>query len=874
MINNLLNRIKLYVMISSIENDFIDNYLKKLTIESLPSIIIEKAKNNGAKENNFESILRALDIQSYIEIFNANIIKLNATIDEKDFVNSHLSKTITIRNKIMHPRLLDFYDYPILNECFDKISDYIKNFEWKNVLDAKYNILTNNEELLKLESKVNLNKSQTIIENLPQDVEFAETSFIGRKKEIGEIKEKLFKKNVHVLSIVGEGGVGKTSTTIKLLYDLLDDKNQPFNLILWTSLKTKTLNKYEFERIDDAICSTAAMYNNLYKVIGGNTQEIDTKEYLIKLSEQFNILLVLDNLETINSEEIKDFLSRFTENAKVIITSRIGLGEMESRYKLYGLNDEDVLEYFNTLLELYGCANFFTKEEKIHYAKHEFHSNPLAIKWFVRTLSTKKDIKLILEHKNDVIDFCMSNVYEQLSDDAKSLLNVLTVLNKSLTIGELFYFLEAENGNELSIRKAINDLINSSFVEQSVFNDESLISISDFAKEFLMKVNKTNQVKLNNKQKELFAFEQEIIMDFNTEPYVIRNFKVDANEKHKIISCYYLRKSLDSFFAKDITTSETLLDLSRRISPNFYGCNIVNAFINASTNPQKSLEEYKISLDNANSNEEIRMIYIHYAKFLLSINDYNGAIDKLNKAEMIRIDNYTIFEKTKVLASCGKFEDAYKSINRLSYEDVKFQEKDRNLYHLRLSDIKRREAERIDTREIYLRIEKYKEALEIIEKEENPDKDTLNYIALLLRDLYNVISNKQVLQIIYETIEKYKYEIFKVSNFNKLKKQIRVDKDYLPAFEGKHELLTYVFDVNSELENLEENEAIVSNVKESYGFVKNKEYPLGIYFSKQSIDFDPKIGDIVSLGEIIEVKKGFTVLDLKFKINILDKYNI
>ena len=50
--------------------------------------------------------------------------------------------------------------------------------------------------------------------------------------------------------------------------------------------------------------------------------------------------------------------------------------------------------------------------------------------------------------------------------------------------------------------------------------------------------------------------------------------------------------------------------------------------MNSSTNPQKSIEEYNIALENAKVINETRMIYIHFAKFLLSTNDYNGAIER------------------------------------------------------------------------------------------------------------------------------------------------------------------------------------------------------------------------------------------------------
>ncbi len=876
MINKLLKRIKMYVMINSIEEDIIYNYLQFLTLDDIPSNLKSEISSKKAI-NSFEDFLRALDLQQYIEIFNYNILKLEATSSEKKFVNSTLSEIIGIRNKIMHPRLLDFYDFPKLQECFNCISKELSLFSWTNVDFAQNNILPNNDELLKLESKIRLKKSLSVIENLPQDVDFEETSFIGRKKEIGEIKEKLFKKNVHILSIVGEGGIGKTSTTIKLLYELLDDINQPFNLILWTSLKTKTLNKYEFQKIENAITDTSGMYKELYDVVGGNDQQVDIKEYLISLSTKFNILLVLDNLETINSEEVKDFLSRFTENAKVIITSRIGLGEMETRYKLLGLKEEDMLEYFDTLLELYGFKNYFTYDEKLNYAKNELHSNPLAIKWFVRTLSSRKDakdIKDILSHKDDVVNFCMSNVYEKLSEDAKNLLNVLSVLNKSLTIGELFYFMEVEKGNELKIRKAINDLINSSFIEQTIYNDDSVISVSEFAKEFLLKLDKYDQIRLNNKQKRLFAFEQELASDFNTDPYNIKNYFVSTSEKHKLVSAYYLREALSCYKNKNISECSNLLDIAKRISPNFFACNIVSAFLNSSTNPQRSIEEYEIALNNSTDINETRMIYIHYAKFLLSTNDYNGAIDKLDKAELIKKDEYIVFEKTKILSCCGRFDEAYNCIDSIEFHNIEKNRTARNLFYLRLSDIKRREAEKIDNRNISLKLEKLSECLTTVEKEPDPDEDTLNFIALVLTDMFYVVPNKKVLEIINETFRKYNTNLFKTTNFKRLKKIIREKKSEFPNFNGREELLSYVFDVDSELASLNKGEAIIYNVREDFGFVKNLDYPKGIYFSRFRLDFTPKIGDIIKLGKIIEKKQGFAVEHIEYVSNISKRNNI
>ena len=47
-----------------------------------------------------------------------------------------------------------------------------------------------------------------------------------------KLKAKLNKNNVHILSIIGDGGIGKTAIVLKLLYDLLDEENCKWELIL------------------------------------------------------------------------------------------------------------------------------------------------------------------------------------------------------------------------------------------------------------------------------------------------------------------------------------------------------------------------------------------------------------------------------------------------------------------------------------------------------------------------------------------------------------------------------------------------------------------------------------------------------------------
>ena len=84
---------------------------------------------------------------------------------------------------------------------------------------------------------------------------------------------------------------------------MLDEPNCPFELILWVSLKTNELTGYEFKKIEDAITTTAEMYSKLGEFVGLHNHN-DVPSYLIELAQNFNTLLVLDNLETINSSGV------------------------------------------------------------------------------------------------------------------------------------------------------------------------------------------------------------------------------------------------------------------------------------------------------------------------------------------------------------------------------------------------------------------------------------------------------------------------------------------------------------------------------------------------------------------------------------------
>ena len=858
----------MYEMILALENDFIENFAKSLKLSDIPQKIVEKS-NKSDDKNELLSILHGLDFQSYIEICNANVISLRINQMQKEFLNKELPKIIPIRNIVMHPRPLGILDYYIVKAVFEEIDKVLVNFNWNNVTKTRVKILESPQDLLLPPS--NTKKSDRIIENIPTSVEFEETSFIGRQKEIGELKVKLNKRNVHILSIIGDGGIGKTAIAIKLLYDLLDDEKCKFDLILWASLKTNELNNYEFKEIQDSISDTSTMYKKLSEFVGGN-DFTNIKEYLISLAEEFNMLLVLDNLETINTGDVKEFLDDFTEYGKVLITSRIGLGEMEHRYRLGGLCKEDALEYMDTLLELYGFEGMFSNEEKYNIAANELYSNPLAIKWFVRSLYNGQSVDDIINNKEKLATFCMSNVYDKLSTKAQNVLDMLLIASNELSFAELMFYMDINIDDYINeykdISNAVNELVKSNFIDDVLFRTKKKLSITGFAKEFLKgcyKEKKDIVRAYNVKHKKLQGFLQKQLQVNHKSPYVMREFGVKSGENSKLVAAYYLNLAMKESQNGNSDLAFKYVEYAKKLEINYFQCNKIAAYLYGTTSQHKAKEEFEIALKCCEINEDKVTVYMVYAGYLLTCNDYFGALDKLESAEKIlkgNINVYLIFEKSKILGCLNRFEEAYKVLEKIDTSNIS--NNFYNIYVTRKADLKRRESELYDYRDLGKILELIKEAYELLKSSKEPDRGIYQYMAILVRSLAYLYYSPEANKFMLEILDEYYSYMRKESDFKKVQDIILSKIEDIEDKNLVEKISKYTIDIGDRLKSLEENEGLVYylNKDKNFGFFRNKENYQGVYFKITQKLRMLQIGDIVKFERLKQTTKGTMTNDI------------
>ena len=199
--------------------------------------------------------------------------------------------------------------------------------------------------------------------NLPIADFEADGGFIGRAEELGKLKRLVLRTLDRVITITGAGGVGKTALALRLCQHLLRMTPLPFEAIVWTSAKEERLGLTGIEMIDPSLRTFDDLVDTILSVFGWTaelgkplTDRMECVDAIIK-SGDHGFLLVVDNLESIHDQRVLEFIKELPLPNRALLTSRIGLGEIERRYPLVALNQREAVALFKNLARERGLQD-------------------------------------------------------------------------------------------------------------------------------------------------------------------------------------------------------------------------------------------------------------------------------------------------------------------------------------------------------------------------------------------------------------------------------------------------------------------------------------------------------------------------------------
>lgn len=663
---NYATRMSCFSLISSIETDLrniltlqeFDDYTQILPEDvatTAKARYLDHKKEVFSKESDLSELLDFIDFYDLSKILN-KISKTQTIFSEEELkdITVGLEKLSKCRNRVCHSRPLEPNDFVSLLDFTQQLIETGERLDWKNINEAIRNLNNPSYALsLSIPDFWKPNK-KSIYNNLPL-TEFDDTGFMGRDNDRKSIN-KLLASNTSVISIVGEGGIGKTALAQRCLYDILelceDENNEKslYDIIIWVTLKANRLTVSGVEQIQNAISSSSGLFHNISAVLGGNDSS-DIQNALNEISEymsEFRTLLCIDNLETINSTEVRDFLANIPHHSRVLITTRIGLGEIEYRYKLDKLDDKpsiDLMRNMSRLLNLDSISK--KKSEQLKQLCKRLHNNPLLIKWYVLAVAAGNSPADLINKEStnfkDALRFCFENLYDKLGEVETRVISIIACLRKPVSAVELRFFLD--NETDVRIEEALHQLHNSSMLESGTDAKDGegrLYSLTGVAEEYISSIRpvpeETYQM-VKTKRKELqHILDQTNIMqhhynyDLNTISWSTRDEKICA---------IYLKKALSEAKNQNQKAAESYITQAKNIMPEFSECYRIHGYILKDSSPYKA----EVELEKAIVfDPDSAIAYYAYAQFLISEEDFPRAQIQINKA--LSIDNQDIALRT------------------------------------------------------------------------------------------------------------------------------------------------------------------------------------------------------------------------------------
>ncbi|EET1261721.1 AAA family ATPase [Escherichia coli] len=625
-----LTRMTVYALLCALEEDLrsiVVSYILKPEDKEikLPNELLEKAKRRLEKDlgtvmDGIESIdlIEYFDLGDTYQIINSNGKEIPDHIYK--FIKSitkDLDSLVLIRNRVMHIRPLDVEDYPTLASICEKIIKSETNC-WSNLTETSQKINNNPSFLLSMEIKNYDEEKQN--HNLPLP-DFDETGLIGRQSHVQKVKQLCYGA-FPVISIVGEGGVGKTALALKVAYEILEDEDNPFDAIVWVSSKTTQITVNEIKEIKDAISDSIGVIQEISNQIIGTSVKQSNFEEIIEYLTTFKIALFIDNLETILDDNIREFVGALPQGSKIIITSRIGLGAFEYPVRLQGIDESYASQLMRILAKIRGVDSLEKIEEKIMRSYvNRMSRNPSYIKWFVSSVQTGLSPEAVLQNSNMFLDFCMSNVYEYLSTNARTLTAALQCAPGLKDVPELSYLTGFDS---LQTHQSIQELMATNMLSQSSKTKGASVKttyqLSELARLYLGKNHKptqTYQKSIHEKRNKLNALFEKQLMSRSEDKYNPLNIKFRDKSDRVIVKM--LRDSQSFIRNGHHDKAFELLTESHKLSPDYFEVARVMAYLHQQNGAiSDAREQYELAIVLS---PDTPQLHYWFAKFLLREED-------------------------------------------------------------------------------------------------------------------------------------------------------------------------------------------------------------------------------------------------------------
>lgn len=299
--------------------------------------------------------------------------------------------------------------------------------------------------------------------NLPQR---PFTYFVGREAEVQKLTQLLLpypRSRYFLVTLGGIGGVGKSALALEIAYRYRENYSslppeERFEAIIWVSAKRTVLTASGIQRRQQTFSTLGDLSREIASVLDlPRILQVGAEERRRLVEHALGsrrTLLIVDNLETVDDEEVLTFLHELPDPTKAIVTTRHRI-DVAYAIRLTGMPYQDAqaliaLEATRKHVDLAATA--------VKALYRRTGGIPLAIVWSIALMSLGYGVESVLRRlgsgHSDIAHFCFDESIASLrGHDAYGLLMALALFEASVNrrmLGEVAGLGHDEIGRDIS----------------------------------------------------------------------------------------------------------------------------------------------------------------------------------------------------------------------------------------------------------------------------------------------------------------------------------------------------------------------------------------------------------------------------------------
>lgn len=311
--------------------------------------------------------------------------------------------------------------------------------------------------------------------NLPN----LQTDYVERRELEDKLNLELIAPRHPIITLDGRGGIGKTSTALRVVTRLLQSDECPFTVLIWLSARDIDLLLEGAKPVRPTgitIDDFAKQYAELLDMPRRHERGFDASGEFAKAfngadDSQDSTLFVFDNFETLVSpaEAFKWIDTNVRLPNKVLITTRIR-GNFKADYPIHvdGMREQESRALIKQTAGRLGLKDI-VDEKFTRDLIEESEGHPYVMKVLLGEVARNpriRKVERVMASRDDILEALFERSYEALSPGGRRVL--LTLCSWRSVVPELA--VEAviiRPGNErLDVHEAISELVKCSFVDE------------------------------------------------------------------------------------------------------------------------------------------------------------------------------------------------------------------------------------------------------------------------------------------------------------------------------------------------------------------------------------------------------------------------